>query len=69
MHRVILSNIEPTKALDFKDQLVRDGLVMHKDFDWEYHPSWDGFSQELPRHVVFRFRNAVHATFYQLKWA
>jgi len=52
-----------------KDQLVQDGLTMHKDFEWEYHPPhWDGFTTERPKHTVFSFQNPAMATFYQLKW-
>ena len=70
MHRVILSGIEPIEAMWLKDQLVRDGLIMDADFEWEYHPPvWDGFSQEQAKHVVFRFTDPALATFYQLKWA
>jgi hypothetical protein len=56
--------------LEFKAQLVRDGLVMHEDFEWEYHPSqWDGFTHERSKQTVFGFRDPALATFYQLKWA
>jgi len=52
-----------------KDQLVRDGLVMNRDFEWKYHPPHcDGFTQERPKHVEFSFHDAALATFYQLKW-
>ena len=33
MHRVVITDIEPIQAMWLKDQLVRDGLVMHEDFD------------------------------------
>jgi hypothetical protein len=69
MHRVVLREIEPARALELKAQLVRDGLIMHVDFKWEYHPPvWDGFSQEQAKHVVFSFTDPALATFYQLKW-
>jgi hypothetical protein len=70
MHRVILRDIEPARALELKAQLVRDGLIMHVDFKWEYHPPhWDGFTHERPKQTVFSFRDPALATFYQLKWA
>ena len=69
MHRIVISNIEPAQAFEFKDQLIRDGLIMNRDFEWEYYPSqWDGFTQERPKHTVFSFQSAALATFYQLKW-
>ena len=69
MYRVILRDIEPVEAMWLKDQLVHDGLVMHEDFEWEYHPAlWDGFTKERPKHVVFSFQKDSLATFYQLKW-
>ena len=70
MHRVILSDIVPSQAMWLKDQLIQDGLIMHGDFEWEYHPPlWDGFTNERPKHVVFCFKSASLATFYQLKWS
>jgi hypothetical protein len=70
MHRVVISNIGPTEVWQLKDQLIRDGLIMHEDFEWAYHPSqWDGFTKEHPNHTVFSFRDPALATFYQLKWA
>jgi hypothetical protein len=70
MHRVILRDIALDEIFQLKYQLVRDGLIMDADFEWEYHPPvWDGFSQEQAKHVVFRFTDPALATFYQLKWA
>ena len=70
MHRVILKGIDAAQAIGLKDQLLRDGLVIHEDFEWTYHPpQWDGFTQERPKHTVFSFRDPALATFYQLKWA
>ena len=70
MHIVILRDIALDEIFQLKYQLVRDGLIMDADFEWEYHPPvWDGFSQEQAKHVVFRFTDPALATFYQLKWA
>ena len=70
MYRVVITDIEPIEALWLKEQLVRDGLVMNRDFEWKYHPpQWDGFTQEHPKHVEFSFQDPSLATFYQLKWA
>jgi hypothetical protein len=70
MHRVVLREIEPARALELKAQLVQAGLIMDVDFEWKYHPpQWDGFTQELTNHTVFSFRDPALATFYQLKWA
>ena len=70
MHRVILRDIALIEIFQLKDQLVRDGLVMNRDFEWKYHPpQWDGFTQEHPKHVEFSFQDPSLATFYQLKWA
>ena len=70
MHRVILRDIALIELFQLKDQLIRDGLVVNKDFEWAYHPpQWDGFTQERPKHTVFSFRDPALATFYQLKWA
>jgi hypothetical protein len=70
MHRVILRDIALDEIFQLKYQLVRDGLIMDADFEWEYHPPhWDGFTTERPKHTVFRFRDPAQATFYQLKWS
>ena len=70
MYRVVITDIEPIEALWLKDQLVRDCLVMHEDFEWEYHPTYrDTLGGEELHHVKFGFRNPAHATFYQLKWS
>jgi hypothetical protein len=69
MHTIILTNIAPVQAMLFKDQLVQDGLIMHKDFEWKYYPSLtDGFTTERPRRAEFMFHDDALATFYQLKW-
>lgn len=72
MHRVVFEHMNPMRGIELKNQLITDGLVQHKDFEWSYHaPKYDndGFSAVAPRMVIFEFRDAVLATFYQLKWA
>ena len=70
MHRVILKGIDAAQAIGLKDQLLRDGLIIHEDFEWEYRPTYsDGFSGEERHHARFSFRDPAQATFYQLKWA
>ena len=69
MHRVRVECVDVNRAIEMKDQLVQDGLIMHEDFEWEYHPQrWDGFTTERPKHTVFNFQNPAMATFYQLRW-
>ena len=59
-------------AVELKDQLIRDGLVINKDFEWVYAPATydnDGFTPVTPKQAVFSFTDPSLATFYQLKWA
>lgn len=72
MHRVVINHITPSDAIDLKNQLIRAGLEIDKDFVWIYAPATynnDGFSAVTPRQVIFKFVDAATATFYQLKWA
>jgi hypothetical protein len=68
---VLLEHITPTEAIEFKLQLVRDGLILDQDFCWAYHQAYyDNFSSDavIPRHATFDFKDGATATFYQLKW-
>jgi hypothetical protein len=69
MNQIILQHITPTEAVDFKNQLVRDGLVQDQDFCWSYHQAqYDNFSSVKPEYATFDFADGPTATFYQLKW-
>ena len=70
MHRVIIRDIDAAQAIVLKEQLIQAGLVIHKDFEWEYRPTYsDGFSGDERHHARFSFRDPALATFYQLKWS
>lgn len=68
--------VSPYEALTRKIELVNDGLVMDRDFVWQYNPSkeisdpdnpdWHAFSASS---ATFTFTDPSVATFYQLKWA
>ena len=63
--------MHPMAGVELKNQLIADGLAHHQDFEWSYHAAQydnDGFSAVAPRRVIFEFRDATLATFYQLKW-
>jgi hypothetical protein len=69
MNRILLEHISASEAIDFKNQLVRDGLIQDQDFSWAYHRAFnDNFSSEIPKHATFDFVDGATATFYQLKW-
>lgn len=69
MHRVVFEHMNPMRGVELKNQLESAGLINHQDFEWEYRASkWDGFSAATPKKVIFEFRDAALATFYQLKW-
>jgi hypothetical protein len=72
MTPVKILNVNAVRALELRDQLQDSGLIQDQDFEWEYHQaSYDNMSFEAvePRHVTFRFRDPVLATFWQLKWS
>lgn len=71
MHRIVLEHINPMHGVDLKNQLIKDGLVHHTDFEWAYHAATydnDGYTAFTPKRVVFEFVNPATATFYKLKW-
>lgn len=61
---------DANRAMELVRELRAAGLVQSKDFDFVFHPStWDGFSAERQRHVVFAFYTEKYGTFYALKWS
>ncbi len=72
MTPVVVLHVGAVRALELRDQLLDAGLIMNRDFEWEYHQAeYDGFSYEavVPRHVKFNFQDDMLATYYQLRWA
>ena len=72
MTPVKILHVNAVRALELRDQLQDSGLVMNQDFEWEYRQAeYDNFSYDpvVPRHVTFRFQDAMLATFWQLKWS
>lgn len=70
-HMVVIKHITPNDAIDRKNQLLKDGLVIDQDFVWEYQQASydnDGFSAVSPKQVTFKFIDPSLATFYKLKW-
>jgi hypothetical protein len=72
MTPIVILNVNAVRALELRDQLQNSGLIQDQDFEWEYRQAeYDSFSYEVvvTRHVMFRFRDPVLATFWQLKWS
>lgn len=74
MTPVKIQHVNAIQALELRDQLTDAGLVMDRDFEWEYRQAEydlnDSFKPAVtPRQVEFRFKDPVVATYYQLKWA
>jgi len=71
MHRVRVHNIEVYDALDLKNRLIQDGLVMDQDFKWAWitaeYNDVEGWTRQ--KHAEFEFWDPALATFYQLKWS
>ena len=71
MHTVRVHNIEVYDAIDLKNRLIQDGLVMDQDFKWAWitaeYNDVEGWTRQ--KHAEFEFRDPALATFYQLKWS
>ena len=60
------------RALEYKYQLDRDGLIANQDYVWRYQKAvYNDFAwtDSEVSGVTFTFNNPALATFYQLKWA
>jgi hypothetical protein len=58
-------------ALTLVAQLKAEGLVMGRDFEWNYSkPILDSWTSDVqsPAYTNFTFYNPQHATLYALKW-
>jgi hypothetical protein len=71
MHTVRVHNIEVYDAIDLKNRLIQDGLVMDRDFKWAWitaeYNDVEGWTRQ--KHAEFEFWDPALATFYQLKWS
>lgn len=69
-YQVVLQDVYPHVAIEYKNQLVASGLIQDKDFVWSYYSAeYDNFSHDVrSRQTVFRFSDPALASFYQLKW-
>lgn len=68
MTPVTLININAIRALELRDQLLKDGLVQDQDFTWEYRQAeYEQWTQSKPRQVTFNFVDPKMAVFYQLR--
>jgi hypothetical protein len=69
MIKLLVQNAQ--QALEFKQQVLDAGLVLHEDFSWEYRPDpYDGYDDSSHAHpeVRFIFRDPVQETFFRMKF-
>jgi hypothetical protein len=69
MIQVLVKNAQ--EALEFKEQVLAAGLILHEDFTWEYRPDpYDGYDDSLHAHpaVRFIFRDPVQETFFRMRF-
>ena len=69
MIRILVKNAQ--EALEFKQQVLAAGLVLHEDFTWEYRPdSYDGYDDSSHAHpeVRFIFRDPAQETFFRMRF-
>lgn len=68
---VLIYDVSASRAIEFKYELVNDGLVPDVDFVWEFTPSkysnWPNNDQETSL-AKYTFDNDSLASFYRLKW-
>lgn len=74
MTPVRILHVSAVQALELRDQLTDAGLVMDRDFEWEYRQAEYDLNvlfgdAVTPRQVEFRFQDPMMATYYQLKWS
>lgn len=74
MTPVRILHVSAVQALELRDQLLAAGLIMDRDFEWEYRQAEYDLNvlfgdAVTPRQVEFRFQDPMMATYYQLKWA
>lgn len=71
MHSVIILHIAVYNAIDLKNRLIQDGLVMDQDFEWAWITAeWNATQGWIrQKHAEFIFKDPALATFYQLKWS
>ena len=70
-YEVVLLDVYPHQAIEYKNHLIAAGLVNDQDFTWSYYSAeYDNFSHDAVRNrqTVFKFRDPAMASFYQLKW-
>lgn len=64
MMALVIKFLSASKALEYKHELEKDGLVCDKDFTWAYHSA----GGKEKSHVEFNFIDPVKETFYRLRW-
>ena len=71
MHTVRIYSIEVVDAIDLKNRLIQDGLILDQDFEWSWitadYNDVEGWIRH--KHAEFQFQDPALATFYRLKWA
>ena len=66
---IVLKHTSAPQAVDLKNQIVEDGLILDKDFEWRWTQSvWDEMTGVTPSQTKFSFCEEKMAVFYQLKW-
>lgn len=69
MTRLVRIECDPGQAIDYKNELLRTGLEMNRDFWWRWQQTkYDGFSRQENSYAEFEFANDALASFYRLKW-
>ena len=70
MIEVIVFDKPPAEIMEIVRELRMQGLVQHKDFDFEYHQAQVEYMtyEVYRRHTIFKFHTEKYATLFALKY-
>ena len=63
-NKIRIENVKANRAIEFKQELEKDGLILNVDFEWRWHSP----ANHYVSNVEFIFNNPIYATFYKLRW-
>jgi hypothetical protein len=72
MTKIVLHDIDASRAMEIVKELRSSGLVQGEDFDFRYKPSEDNnftYEDVIRKHTVFVFYKEKYATLFALKYA
>lgn len=68
MRTIRIDHVTAGEALSLNSDLQTSGLVLNKDYTWQYYPP-DNFATHQPSGVEFVFEQDSMASFFSIKWS